>query len=224
MFFQYDVGIKNFLSQESGLPVNDVIIASNSWSFRERIKQKGSLVFPYMSYRIQNSQPTLPDRTFPRNFWSTNYGYFDSEIQDRVVCYPFFAKYECVFWSVGFVNTVAVFEKFYDSNFTDNLINYNYIFSKTDGSLITYQMQAPIEFLGIELDPNWEAAQDIEKGKLHSIDLSFVISGFHFSGQGVVPVNEIIIENFYNNQPYDSASIPGDATLDKTKTTPVVTE
>jgi hypothetical protein len=117
-----------------------------------------------------------------------------------------------------------VFEKFYDSNFTDNLINYNYIFSKTDGSLITYQMQAPIEFLGIELDPNWEAAQDIEKGKLHSIDLSFVISGFHFSGQGVVPVNEIIIENFYNNQPYDSASIPGDATLDKTKTTPVVTE
>jgi hypothetical protein len=218
MIFQIDSGIKNFFSHESGLPLNDVIISSNAWAFRSRIEQKGSLVLPFLNYRILPGQPTLPDRTFPRNYSLTNTGIWMDDLRDRVQCEPFFAKYEATFWSTGFVNSMALFQKFYSKNFEDDRVDYNYIIRSAAGVDTTYQMKATFEFTSLEMDPQWENSADLEKGKIHSVDLSFVIGAFVFQGKNVVPVDEVIMEMFYNNQPYEDTSIPDDATMDKTVT------
>jgi hypothetical protein len=59
--------------------------------------------------------------------------------------------------------------------------------------------KAPFEFTNLSLNPTWEAAEELERGNIHTIDLSFETDAFIFEGKGVTPVDAIIVEMFYQN-------------------------
>jgi hypothetical protein len=185
LIFQLDAGIKRYFAGVTGFslgtsPANsDIIIASNAWAFRDRILQKGSLVFPFINYRILPGGISRPESTFPKNYSTAVQGVWDDDLQDRVRCLGFTARYEATLWSTSFANTMSIFQKFYMDNFDDNLVQYSYVIN---GS--TLQFNAPLEYTNLEFDPQWEAQKEIESGKIHSIDLSFQIQGFMFHTRG----------------------------------------
>ena len=155
---------------------------------------------PFLSFRVQSGGIDKIEKTsFPRNYYLSNIGVFDSDLKDRVTCKAFTAKYESTFWAHGFVNTMAVYQKVFSENYKDLIVDYSYILKDSDGAEQTLNLQAPFTFTNLEFDPQWEAADELDRGKIHSIDMSFEVDAFLFEGRGVVPVNEVIVELFYNN-------------------------
>jgi len=187
MFFPHDKGIKLLLQDLTGIradlsnPINsDIIIAPNSWAFRERIRQKGSLVFPFINFRIKPAGLSITERAdSPKNYNLAQLGIFDSYLQDKLTFRPFTASYECTYWGVGYTNTVAVFQKAFTSSFKDNRISYTYTISGEE-----FELKAPFYPINLSLDPQWTAQDELDKGNIHSIDLSFEMDAFLIENVG----------------------------------------
>ena len=198
MIFQIDIGIKRFFQNFLNLPAEDILISSVDWAFRERMRQVGSVRLPFLNYRLLPGQLIKPEGTFPKNYAQTMLGVWDDDLKDKVMCKPFVGRYESIFWATGMVNTVAVYQKAYTQNFQDNLITYDYII-QSHGKNTTYTFSAPIQFVNLVFDPRWEAQQEIEQGKIHTIDFSFEISAFLFTGKNVILPTEVEVDLFYQN-------------------------
>jgi hypothetical protein len=183
LIFPLDVGIKHYfagiteLSEGTGPVDSSVILSSNSWAFRGRIKQKGSLVFPFVNYRILPGGVIRPETTAPKNYATAIQGFMFDDVGTKVQSQAFTARYEATFWSTNFASTMYVFEKVYSEVYRDILIDYSYVINGK-----TFTFQAPLAFSNLSLDPQWEEQSEIDKGNIHSIDLSFEINAFLFKG------------------------------------------
>lgn len=192
MFFPHDKGIKSLLQDLTGIhadisnPINsDIIIAPNSWAFRERIRQRGSLKLPFVNFRIKPDGLAKTEReNSPKSFSLAQLGLFDSTFSDRLTFRPFTASYECTYWGHDYVNTVAVFQKIFTSQFKDNRITYTYTISGEDVSF-----KAPFIQSNLSLDPQWTAQDELDKGNIHSIDLSFEMDAFLIENVGTFGSN-----------------------------------
>jgi len=187
MVFQLDSGIKKFFGDLLSIPYSisdpansDVIISSNNFSFRNRIKQKGSLVLPYVSFRvIPGGIKKVEVSGFPKNYAMIEDGYWDDSLYTSIQCFAFTARYEAMLWTHKFSNIMYAFQQIYLRNFKDFLVNYSYNISGT-----TYNFKTPLIFTNLEFDPDWVATSELDRGNLHSVDLSFEIHSYIFKNKG----------------------------------------
>lgn len=197
MIFQLDRGLKLLFEELTGLnadlsnPRNsDIIISSNSWAFRNRIRQKRTLELPFINFRILPGQPIkLEKNPFPKNYFLANHGIYNPDSETRETAKAFTARYEATYWGHKFTRTVEMFQKIFSKNYNDILCRYNYVINNE-----TLSLKAPFEFTNLELDPQWTAAEELERGKIHSIDLSFEVDAFLFEsidGKGANNVNYV---------------------------------
>jgi hypothetical protein len=73
-----------------------------------------------------------------------------------------------------------------------------------DDSVVNLTLSEPFQFVDLAFDPQWTAQEELDKNKIHSIDMSFEVTAFVLEGKDVLPPNEIIVESFYNNEDIQS--------------------
>lgn len=211
MIFQVDLGLNTFLQTLTGLPNQDILYASNAFSFRKRLEQVGEVRFPFLNFRIQPNYPKFPDTTTHKNYHIMHNGYYDTDLEGKVKLYPFTARYDCTFWFHNFVNAMQVYQNLYIYNRDDLVFNYEYIVRINDTNY-TVTLSEPFEFVDLSFDPQWTAQEELDKNKIHSIDMSFEITAFILEGKDVLPPNEIIVESFYNNEDIEQLYDDGEDT------------
>lgn len=120
---------------------------------------------------------------------------FIKELGDRITVIPYFANYDCIAWTHKYSNSAKIFQHFFEGSYDDYTFSYEYIINGE-----TCIFTGSLEFLNLELDPEFDEGDELQRAKLHSVDLSFQIKAFTFSGQGVQLADGAILEMFYNGE------------------------
>jgi len=131
-----------------------------------------------------------------------------NETGDRVLVYPYFCSYEALFVANRYVEAANLHSLFYEKNFDDLLVPHNYIINDT-----TYTFDASLEFTSLELNPDWNESDELQRGKISTVSLDFDIHAFTFKGLKVSKLEEIQMEIFYNGQKDEE---PKDGDIDGT--------
>jgi hypothetical protein len=195
--------LKNYFKAElSDLPnpERDIFISSVSWAFRNRIRRETTLKMPFACFRLVPGGIHPPEDTWVKN-WKLTHGVFLKEIGaegDRIKVTPFQADYGAIFWSNKYYNCAKVFQHFFEQNYDDLIFEYNYTINGVE-----YCFEGSFEFTNLELDPEFNEDEELQKEKLHSVDLSFQIKAFTFSGLGVQLADSAQLEMFYSNANLD---------------------
>lgn len=194
MHYPIDIGIKTFFQEKTSLASDDIFISSIAWAFRNRLRRTQELRFPFICFRLAPGGIRKPDTTWVQNYHVTH-GTFFSEISDRVKVIPYFAQYEAIFWSHKYYNAYQIFKDFFERNFDDLTFEYNYIINGEE-----YSFTGSLEFTNLELDPEFNEDDELRRAKLHSVDLSFEVKAFTFTGQGVQLADGAVLDLFYNGE------------------------
>ena len=195
MIYQVDKGLHTFFKERTELDSDRIFMSSNAWSFRNRLRLNKELDFPFLSFRVSPGGIKQPGNTYHQNFASTTLGVWEPYLKDRVQIVPYFADYEAVFWSNSFTNSMALFETFYKLYNQDLLFNYSY---NIGGEEETFEGR--LSFTNLEMDPQWNEEDELQKARLHSVDLGFQVQAYNMYGQDVIPLEGIILEAYSNGQ------------------------
>lgn len=208
MIFELDSAYKKYLMNLTGLPDKNVFVSSNAWAFRNNLIRFGSgstpatsPVLPFCVFRVQPGGITKPDTDAYKNT-ALKVGPYFTDVKDRVQVFSYAADYTCTFFCRDYVAAMQVYQNAYLDFYDETYVDYQYII---DGKPFTFTSN--VDFTNLELDPEYDAAEELQKGAIRSVVMDFKIQAHLFFGKGVQPVQGIVLESFYGPQIDDPAAV-----------------
>lgn len=191
-FYSTDLAIiDHFASMLFGDDQTRVEYASNTYALRHRSnKNNGLLNLPFLNFKI------IDGDAGDRELWNAEMytkGVYIPSLAQKVICAPITYTYEATFWCHTDFDMRYAYNQFhFDSD------NQTDLTATVEINSTEIPIHIGFIYSNIELDPEYNEQDWLERNKVHSISLSFEAHTFALQSNTSIYIPERVLFNFYN--------------------------
>jgi len=210
LHFQFDLGLKPYLAEITRVQPDHVLVSTPEWAFRtniQKFKDPKGLSLPFVAFRPKPGGIRKPDNAYKN--WAITEGLWFEDVQERVGIYAVEVEYSCVFWCNDYTQAAAMYQLRHYDLFRENFVPYKYvIFDRSIGKGREFEFEMLLDYTNLELDPEYSDAEELRRGNLHSVDMSFKVLGYVLQDRQTAPAEAAVFEDFYSGGFEDPAGDP----------------